>query len=427
VSESISLLDGLRARGLIHQVTSEDLGDELGRGPITLYHGFDPSASSLHVGHLLPLVVMRHFQAAGHRVIALVGGATGLIGDPSGKSQERNLLSLETVAANGAKLEAQMRRILLAAPEPPLFRNNIDWLGRLGLLEFLRDTGKHFSVNAMIQKDSVRTRLERDEQGISFTEFSYSLLQARDFLELHLADGCVMQNGGSDQWGNIVAGVDLIRRATGKRAFGLTIPLLTDAEGRKFGKTEQGTSVWLDPSMTSPFRFYQFWLNTADDEVVKLLHFFTFLPLTKIAELAGEVGGGGRAAQRALGWEVTRMVHGEAAAERAVRASEVLFGGDIDGLGAGELDEIFADVPAITLDAAGFAGRGLVDLLTETGACASKGDARRQIAQGAIRVNGKPVATGDADPRVAPEDLIDGRMLVLKRGRRNSYLVRVTQ
>jgi tyrosyl-tRNA synthetase len=422
------LIDELEWRGLVHQRTADELGDRLEAGPITLYNGFDPTGPSLHVGHLLPVVLLRHFQRRGHRVIALTGGGTGLIGDPSGKSAERNLLDRAQVDANAARIGGQLLRLLADTANPPVHADNIAWLEPMGLLEFLRDVGKHFAVNAMIAKDSVRLRLEREGEGISFTEFSYALLQARDFLELYRRFDCVLQCGGSDQWGNIVGGTDLIRRVDGGRAYGLTVPLLTDAEGNKFGKTEAGTSCFLDPKLTSPYQFYQFWINVDDAEVVRLLKMFTFLAPERIDALAAAVGSPAREAQKALAYEVTSFVHGAGEADKAVKASEVLFGGDLDGVPVAMLREIFADVPSITLSSARLnGGASLVDLLVEVGACASKSDARRQLAQGAIRLNGQPVAAAAAgeDPKVTRTAFLEQSVLVIRRGKRNTYLVKL--
>lgn len=425
----MGLLDELEWRGLVHQKTADDLGALLEQQPITLYNGFDPTGPSLHVGHLLPIVLLKHFQLHGHRVIALTGGATGLVGDPSGKSAERNLLDRAQVEENARRIGGQLLQLLDHPSNPPLHVDNIEWLGAMGLLEFLRDVGKHFAVNAMIAKDSVRLRLEREGDGISFTEFGYALLQARDFLELYRRHDCVLQCGGSDQWGNIVGGVELIRRAGGGRAFGLTVPLLTDAEGNKFGKTEQGTACFLDPALTSPYQFYQFWINSPDDDVVRLLKLFTFLDQARIDALAATAGSPQREAQKALAHAVTAMVHGTEEADKAVKASDVLFGGEIEGVPVALLREIFADVPSITLAPERLAGDGasLVDLLVEVGACASKSDARRQLAQGAIRLNGAaaPTASGAADPKITVSAFLDASVLVIRRGKRNSYLVKL--
>ena len=420
----MGVLDELAWRGLLHQQTAEDLGEILEHQKVTLYTGFDPSAPSLHAGNLVPMCGLRLFQRHGHRVIVVLGGATGLIGDPSGKSEERNLQDGETIRRNTAGIERQLRRFLDAPGNPPLVVNNIEWLGSVKLLDFLRDTGKHFSVNAMINKESVKTRFEREGEGISYTEFSYMLLQAYDFLELYRREKCVLQMGGSDQWGNIVSGVDLIRRVEGGRAFGMTYPLLTNSEGRKYGKTEKG-AVYLDPDLTSPYAFYQFWVNTADADVVPFLKLLTLLPQQEIEALAATLGSPQREAQRRLAEVMTETIHGSEETERAIRASQALFSGDVKGLPVATLAEIFSDVPALTLAKTRLSGGiSLVDLLVEVGACNSKSDARRQLAQGAVRLNGDPVAT-DNDPSIGSADFLEGAILVIRRGKRNNYLVRL--
>lgn len=423
----MDLFEELTWRGFIHQTTGDDCQQLLATRKITLYIGFDPTARSLHVGSLVPLLCLRHFQRHGHRAIALLGSGTGLIGDPSGKSEERNLQSPETVATHEALIRAQIARILEDSGNPLVLRNNAEWLTKLDLLGFLRDTAKHFSVNALIARDAVRLRLERDGEGISFTEFTYILLQAYDFLELYRQEGCVLQAGGSDQWGNIVAGVDLIRRVAGVQAHGLTMPLLLNSDGRKFGKTERG-SVFLDAALTSPYAFYQFWINQTDADVGRLLRLFTFLEREEIMALEADVGNPERPAQRRLAEEVTRFIHGEPELARAIRASQALFSGDIAGLPVSLLEEIFQDVPAVDVPISRLAGASLIDLLVEAGACSSKADARRQIAQGAIRLNGKKLAgalvEGGDDPRVTLDSLLDGRILVIGRGRKHNYLVR---
>jgi tyrosyl-tRNA synthetase len=408
-------------RGLVHQTTAENLA-ELLRAPLTMYIGFDPSASSLHVGSLMPLTGMEHFRRRGHRVIGLVGGATGMVGDPSGKSSERNLLGADEVRENTRKLAAQIQRVLGDGPEVRIV-DNLDWFHPMGVLEFLRDTGKHFTVNQMIARDSVRERFENRDAGISFTEFSYMLLQARDFLELFRREGCRLQSGASDQWGNIVSGVDLVRRVTGETVHGLTLPLITDSEGKKLGKTEKG-AIYLDPARTSPYAFYQYWLNQPDDNAGRLLRWLTFLPRAEIEALEATLGTGARQAQRTLAAELTRRVHGEAELGRVVRASEALFGGQSwAGLDAGLLDSALESAPSITVARTRFeAGALLVDLLAEVGACSSKSDARRQIESGAVELNGTNVR--DAARVVKTGDLFDGRFVVLKRGKRNYYVVR---
>jgi tyrosyl-tRNA synthetase len=416
-------------RGLVQQTTAENFGDVLAK-PLTLYIGFDPSGASLHAGSLVPLMLMSHLRRAGHQVLALVGGATGMIGDPSGKSGERKLLTADEVTANTRELRAQIEgffsRDEAAAGPPVKMVDNLEWLGGLTLLEFLRDVGKHFSVNQMIQRDSVRQRFESRDEGISYTEFSYMLLQAYDFLELHKRYGCRMQSGASDQWGNIVSGVDLVRRLTGETVYGLTTPLLTDASGKKYGKSEKG-AVYLAPSLTSPYAFYQFWLNTEDASVGRFLRWLTVRPREEIEALEASPGAE-RHGQRALAQDLTRRVHGDAELARVLRATEALFGGgDLRGLGGDLLLEALAAAPSMTVARDRFAGEGalVVDLLAEVGACPSKSDARRQLGAGGIAVNGVPLGTSSADVKVTAADLVDGRLVVLRRGKRNNYVVRV--
>ena len=413
-------------RGLVHQTTSENFA-QVSAEPLVLYTGFDPSASSLHAGTLVPLMTMAHFRRAGHKVLALVGGATGMIGDPSGKASERKLLGSEEVAANTTQLAGQLSRFFAADDGPAVeVVNNLDWLGGLTLLDFLRDTGKHFAVNQMIQRDSVKQRFEAREEGISYTEFSYMLLQAYDFLELHRRYGCRLQCGASDQWGNIVSGVDLVRRITGDTVYGFTAPLLTNAEGKKYGKTEKG-AIFLDGKLTSPYAFYQFWLNSADADVGRFLRWLTFRGRQEIEALETSIGSGDRVAQKALAADLTRRVHGAEELDRVLRASEALFGGgDLRAIGGDLLDEALAAAPAITVGRDRFEGEGalVVDLLAEVGACPSKSDARRQVTAGAVAVNGTPLANATADARVTTADLIDGRLLVLRRGKRNNFIIR---
>jgi tyrosyl-tRNA synthetase len=422
-----SFIDELEWRGMLYDAT-DGSAEHLAGGPRTAYIGFDPTAASLHVGHLLQVMALVHFQRAGHRPIALVGGGTGLIGDPSGRTAERQLLSKEQAASNAEAIRRQLEPFLdfAAVANPARLRNNLDWLGGLALVDFLRDVGKHFSVNQMLGKESVKRRLDDDESGISFTEFSYLLLQSYDFLELHRRDGCQLQMGGSDQWGNITAGIDLIRRTTGERAFGVVVPLVTKADGTKFGKSESG-AVWLDPLMTSPYRFYQFWINADDADVSRYLRFFSSKPRAEIEALDQAVAAepAGRAAQRALAEEVTGRVHGETGLARARQASEVLFGGDLDGLGADDVAEIFADVPSSTLarDALGGAGKALVDLVAECGLASSKSDGRRSVEGGGIYVNSRRVT--HVEHRVTTADAIDGRFLVLRKGKKSHHLVKV--
>ena len=422
-----TIVEELKWRGM-HYASTDGAEEHLDEASRTVYIGFDPTAASLHVGHLLQVMGLVHLQRAGHTPIALVGGGTGLIGDPSGKAAERQLLTKEQVAENAEGIRAQLAHFLdfAAAANPARMRNNLDWLGALSLVDFLRDIGKHFSVNQLLARDSVKRRIETDETGISFTEFSYALLQSYDFLELFRREGCTLQMGGSDQWGNITAGTDLIRRVTGERAYGVAIPLVTKADGSKFGKTESGT-IWLDPAMTSPYRFYQFWINADDADVVKYLRFFSLRSHGEIEALeeAARTEPHARAAQRALAEEVTRRVHGETGLAGAERATKVLFGGEIEGLGADEVADIFADVPSASVSRDALSGDGvpLVDLLVEAGVAASRGEARRAIEGGGIYVNNHREA--EVDRRVRLEDAIDGRFLVLRKGRKNFHLMAV--
>jgi tyrosyl-tRNA synthetase len=413
-------------RGLVQQTTAESFGEVLAR-PLTVYSGFDPSAPSLHAGNLVPLMVLTHLRRQGHQVLPLVGGATGMIGDPSGKASERQLLAADTLAENTRKLEAQIGKFFENDDGPPArIVNNLDWLGGVRLLEFLRDVGKHFAVNQMIQRDSVKQRFESREEGISYTEFSYMLLQAYDFLELHRRHDCRLQIGASDQWGNIVSGVDLVRRLDGAAVHGLTAPLLTNSEGKKYGKSEKG-AVFLDAGLTSPYDFYQFWLNTADADVGRFLKWLTVRGEEEIRALAEAVGSGERRAQRALAEDITRRVHGDGELQRVLRASEALFGGgELRAIGGDMLDAALAAAPQITVPRDRFAGEGvlLVDLLAQVGACPSKSDARRQVAAGAITVNGAALAGASADARLTTADLIDGRLVVLRRGKRHYFVIR---
>lgn len=423
----MNIIEEFRWRGFLQDAT--DGADEALTGePRTGYIGFDPTADSLHVGSLVPIMGLVHLQRAGHHPIAVVGGGTGLIGDPSGKAQERQLLTKEKVAEHADGIRAQLEHFLdfETSVNPARLVNNLDWLGSLSLVDFLRDIGKHFSVNAMTKKESVRRRIEDEEVGISFTEFSYLLLQAYDFLELFERHDCSLQMGGSDQWGNITAGIDLIRRVHGARAFGVVFPLLETRSGTKFGKTEAGT-VWLDPERTSPYRFYQFWMNTEDQDVVRFLKFFTLLDRGAIEGLAESVieRPHEREAQRALAEEVTRRLHGEDGLDRARKASEVLFGGAVEGLGGDEISDIFSDVPASEADATELSGSGmpLLDLLVNSELCSSRGDARRSIEQGGVYVNN--VRVTDVDESIPIDRAVDGRFVILRKGKKRYHLVRV--
>jgi len=418
--------DEFEARGLVHSA-SDGAREALGAGPVTAYIGFDPTAASLHVGSLLPILALARLQRAGHRPIPLVGGGTGMIGDPSGKTVERQLLTRAQVEENVEGLRRQLARFLdFDGPNAARLIDNHEWLGSLGLLEFLRDIGKHFTVNYMLAKESVARRVEQEE-GISYTEFAYMLLQAYDFLVLSDRHGCTMQLGGSDQWGNITAGIELIRRMRGRRVHGMVMPLVTTTSGVKFGKTEAGT-IWLDPALTSPFRFYQFWLNTEDADADRYLEHFTFLPLPEIAGVMAAQSGNpaARVAQRRLAEEVTRLVHGSEGLERAERATGVLFGNrDVHELNAAELLDVFADVPSTALARDRLSGEGmpLPDLLAETRVASSKSDARRLVTGGGVYLNGERIAA--VERRVRAEDAIDGEVLVLRRGRKDNHVIRL--
>ena len=420
-----NLFDELSWRGMVYDKT-EELPELLARERVTAYIGFDPTASSLHVGSLLPVMALARLQRFGHTPIAIIGGGTGMIGDPSGKSQERTLLSSSEIEANLAGIRGQLSRFLdfNVARNAARIINNAEWLASIDLLSFLRDAGKHFTVNYMLQKESVNRRLESAE-GISFTEFSYLLLQAYDFLQLFDRNGCVLQMGGSDQWGNITAGIDLIRRVRGKKAHGLVMPLVTTSSGVKFGKTEAGT-IWLDGARTSPFRFYQFWLNTDDRDVVQYLKFFTFLEQPTIAALedATKKEPEKREAQRVLASEMTTLVHGIEQLGRAERASSLLFGEDIATLPVEDVLEVFADVPSSEIPEAEFApGVSVVDLVTRVQLSASKGEARRLVQSGGIYVNNRRIS--DPSAKVLKEDAIGGRLFVVRKGQKQNHLVRI--
>jgi tyrosyl-tRNA synthetase len=419
-------LRDLEARGLLHQVSDPGIADLLRQERVTGYIGFDPTAASLHVGSLLQVLTLMRLQRAGHRPIAVVGGGTGLIGDPSGKTSERTLLDRERIAANLAGLRGQLERFLdFGGEHGALLVDNADWLCDLRLIDFLRDVGKHFSVNAMITRDSVRTRLEEREHGISFTEFSYMLLQAYDFLALYDRYGCRLQLGGSDQWGNIVSGADLIRRMRGVQAYAVTKPLVTKADGTKFGKSEQG-NVWLDPQLTSPYEMYQFWLNTDDRDVGRLLRFFTFLPVEQIEALEAEHARAPeqRAAQRVLAREVTTLVHGAEEHARAERTTGVLFGeGDWRSLTARDVEAAFAGAPRteLALGALGTPDADLGALLAASGLFPSRGQARKLVEQGGVQVNG--VTVKDAARILGADDLLEGGYVVLRRGKKTFHVL----
>lgn len=419
-----TILDTLKARGLYEDQTSPGL-DALLEKPATLYAGFDPTSESLQAGNFVAIMVLAHFQRAGHRVVALVGGATGLIGDPSGKTSERPLLTEEQVGQNLAGIRENLSRFLdFNHPTvPAILVNNYDWHKPFTFVSFLREVGRHFRMTQMLGKESVKKRLA-SEDGMSFTEFCYQLLQAYDFLWLYDREGCRLQVGGSDQWGNITAGTELIRRLRGGEAYGLTIPLVCDSAGRKFGKSE-GNAIYLDSRMTSYYDFYQFFLRTADADAARYLRIFTFLPLERIAELEEQVrvAPEKREAQRVLADEVTRHVHGERGLAVAQRASEALFGGALDGLTLEDLLGIFSNVPSSELPREDVAGKTVVEVAATAGLFASKGEARRLVQQGGLYLNNRRVA--DVGRVVGDGDLIEGRLLVLRAGRKNYHLVKI--
>jgi tyrosyl-tRNA synthetase len=415
------VLDELAWRGLIHQYT-EGLAESLAHGPVSVYCGFDPSAPSLHVGNLVPVMGLVHLQRSGHRPIALVGAGTGMIGDPSGKRTERQLMTPEMVEANAAQIHEQLERFLdFSGPAAARMRNNAQWLLPLSAIGFMRDIGKHFTVNYMMQKEAVKTRLE---EGISYTEFSYMLLQAYDFLELHRRDGCTVQVGGSDQWGNITAGIELIRKVAGADAHGLTYPLFTTASGAKFGKTEAG-AVWLDPKRTSPYKFFQFWINVDDRDVGKFLRTFTLLPRKTIEELDGETAEQPehRAAQYALAQDVTARVHGEDAARVASEVSALLFGkGDPKSLSLEALEALAEEVPFVRVSSDG-GGVDVLELFASAKLVASKGAARRLLEQGGLYVNGDRLSA--SDKTLGRDRVLAGDHLLLRKGAREYALVKL--
>jgi tyrosyl-tRNA synthetase len=412
------ILDELAWRGLIAQSTDLDaLTAEMTRGPITVYAGFDPTAPSLHAGNLVPLLALRRFQRAGHRPIVLAGGATGLIGDPR-ETGERSLNSADTVAEWSERIRGQLERFVDfdGSATGALVVNNLEWTASLSVLEFLRDVGKHFSVNVMLDRDTIRRRL--DSEGISYTEFSYMLLQANDYVELHRRHGCSLQIGGSDQWGNIIAGVRLVRQKLGATVHALTVPLVTAADGTKFGKSTGGGSLWLDPEMTSPYAWYQYFFNTADADVIRYLRWFTFLSADELAELEQVTAERPheRAAQRRLAREFTTLVHGAAATEAVELASQALFGrGELSRLDESTLAAALKETPVAQLGPG--AADGIVDLLVATGLSASRGAARRTIGEGGVSVNNVRVDSEEWAPQ--PDDFLHGRWLVLRRGKRN--------
>ncbi len=425
----IPLLEDLQQRGLVNQVTAEDeLVSHIAEGSRTLYCGFDPTADSLHLGHLVPLLVLKRFQQAGHRPVALVGGATGLIGDPSFKAAERQLNTSDVVAGWVDKIKSQVSQFIDfdCGENSAIVANNLDWTGNLSALDFLREVGKHFSVNQMIKKESVQQRINREDQGISFTEFSYALLQGMDFAELNRRYDCTLQVGGSDQWGNIVGGIDLARRQNKAQTFGLTVPLITKSDGTKFGKTEGG-AVWLDPAKTSQYAFYQFWLNTADADVYRFLKFFTFLPVAEInaIEQADVEREGRPEAQSILAREATRMVHGEEGLASAMRITEALFSGDLNKLSESELEQLSLDgLPCTQFSDAELIDKSLNQFLVESGVAQGK-QIKDALARGGLTINGEAKAMEDnmqLAESFAGDKAMYGRFFLVKMGKKKHQL-----
>ena len=423
----MGIIEELEWRDLISNCTDrEGLQERLAKGPITLYCGFDPTADSLHVGSLVPLLALRRFQLCGHHPIAVAGGATGSIGDPSGKTAERQLLTHELLKANieGVKVQLGSFMEFEGVENAAQLVDNADWTAPLSFLDVLRDIGKHFKVNAMVSKESVRARMEDRDVGISYTEFSYMILQALDFHYLCETQDCELQVGGSDQWGNITAGIDLIHRKQNRQAYGLTLPLITNADGTKFGKTESG-AVWLDVNRTSIYQFYQFWVRVDDRDVVRYLKYFTFLSRDEVEELASqhEAEPHARIAHKALAREVTALVHGEEAVTEAIRASEILFGGELEGIPEATFREVAGEVPTCELSTDRFGGEGLwlPELLHEAGLAQSRGQARKDVKGGGVYVNGKRI--DDEQHKLTASDLMFGKYVLLRRGKRNYAVV----
>ncbi|WP_099158791.1 tyrosine--tRNA ligase [Virgibacillus ndiopensis] len=420
----MEILNDLQNRGLIHQTTDfEGLEKHLRDNQVTLYAGFDPTADSLHIGHLVPVLILKRFQRAGHRPIALIGGGTGMIGDPSGRSAERSLNEAAVVEGFSNKIKQQLAKLLDFdnGENAAVARNNHDWLGSMTVIDFLRDAGKHFGINYMLAKESVSARIE---QGISFTEFSYMILQSLDFLKLYEQENCTLQIGGSDQWGNITAGMELIRRSSGQdeeetKAYGLTVPLITKADGTKFGKTAGG-AVWLDSEKTSPYEFYQFWINTDDRDVIKFLHYFTFLEQEEMEQLQSEVENHpeNRLAQKRLAEEVTRIVHSQDAVEQAQKISASLFSGDLKQLSASEIKQGFKDVPTYDMTKEDI---GLIDLLVNASISSSKRQAREDIKNGAIYINGE--RNQDMQYTISSEDRIEDQFTIIRRGKKKYFMI----
>jgi tyrosyl-tRNA synthetase len=422
----VSILEELQWRGLIADCTDTDELTKKLSAPITLYCGFDPTADSLHVGNLVPLLALRRFQKLGHHPIAVAGGATGSIGDPSGKSQERQLLTKDVLDANIASVKVQLAKLLdfETTQNPARLMDNASWTACVSFLDFLRDIGKHFSVNQMVAKESVRARMEDREAGISYTEFSYMLLQAFDFMVLCRDHHCELQIGGSDQWGNITAGIELTRKKTGKQVFGLTLPLITNADGSKFGKTVAG-AIWLDPKRTSVYKFYQFWINADDRDVIRYLKYFTFLSREEVESLEKQhaENPGARLAHKALAKAVTDLIHGENATQEAIRASEILFGGELKGIAESTFSEIVGEVPTKEIEQAKLDGPGipLVELLVHAGLSPSKGQARKDIEGGGVNINN--VREAAVARAVVSNDLLFGKHVLLRKGKKNYVVI----
>lgn len=418
----MDLLKDLQWRGIVYQQTDEEGTKELlDKEKVSLYCGVDPTADSMHIGHLLPFLTLKRFQNHGHRPIVLVGGATGLIGDPSGKSEERKLQTLEDVDTNVRGIQKQLKQIFSVEGENgAIMVNNYDWTSKLDIVTFLRDFGKHVGINYMLAKDTIASRLDT---GISFTEFTYTILQAMDFLHLYENHDCKIQIGGSDQWGNITTGLELIRKMApeGSKAYGLTIPLVTKADGTKFGKSESG-AVWLDPEKTSPYEFYQFWINTADADVVKYLKYFTFLSKEEIEELEKSVQEEAhlRKAQKALAEEMTRMIHGEEALQQAIKISQALFSGEVKNLSAAEIKQGFKDVPSF--EAPAEEELALIDLLVAAKISPSKRQAREDVGNGAVSINGDRVT--DINYVLSETDRVEGQFTIIRRGKKKYFLIK---
>ncbi|SER94791.1 tyrosyl-tRNA synthetase [Gracilibacillus ureilyticus] len=420
------ILDDLAQRDLIQQTTDDDgLRKHLEENVVTLYCGFDPTADSLHIGHLLPVLMLKRFQKAGHRPIALIGGGTGMIGDPSGRSTERSLNSADVVKGYSDSIKNQLAHILHFddSKNGAVARNNHEWLSSLTIIDFLRDVGKHFSINYMLAKDSVESRLEN---GISFTEFTYMILQSYDFMNLYEKENCTLQIGGSDQWGNITAGMELIRRTRSEKSeaeaevFGLTVPLITKSDGTKFGKTAGG-AVWLDPVKTTPYEFYQFWINTDDRDVIRFIKYFTFLEMEEINALEKELESAPekRVAHRRLAEEMTKLVHGEDALQQAEKITEALFSGDLKSLNAAEIEQGFKDVPSTVVEEKNIA---LVDLLVNAGISPSKRQAREDIKNGAVYINGE--RNTEINYQMQETDRVEDKFTIIRRGKKKYYLIR---